>query len=551
MATIFEILRDLFLGRLGERKKRRQVIKKLKKIRAKPVKIKKIKVKLRKIRHTKIKHVKKHRKIRRKPTNFFKKLEELFEVQRRKLEEVKPKPVEEKRIKRKLRRRKIKRINVGELAEAFKLSTSTIQEIYNKLKEMETKIPETPTEEVNVNRLRSQVEEIEKTAATSGASLVPEILDLINYTKERVRELELGTIPPQNPITEAKDQIEELEREKKHLEESQKVIEEKYYKREIDESSFKKIIGDYEQRLVETDVKIKNWKKELTKLEREAELPEEREKIKFKIPQAVKLKDKKKGELKILGIKLPKILRPLTLPKSVPEIEEIQKGPPPKIPKEVIKEVIVANIMTKNVFVLKPNDTLNYVVRLFADKKISGAPVLKGNNLVGVVSESDIVKFIGGKELLASGVALRTLSEIKVQEVMHKNPLLASEYTKLSEAADLMNKNDVTRLPVLNDRRELVGIITRADIIRGISKELLFKILEGREIERITKVETDIDEILKIVERRGAIGLGEIQKRLTLPEDKIEEWGKILEKHNLIELFYPPIGKPEFRKKIE
>jgi hypothetical protein len=43
--------------------------------------------------------------------------------------------------------------------------------------------------------------------------------------------------------------------------------------------------------------------------------------------------------------------------------------------------------------------------------------------------------------------------------------------------------------------------------------------------------------------------MNESHQKLTIPEDKIEEWGKILEKHNLVEMYYPPIGKPEFRKK--
>jgi len=146
------------------------------------------------------------------------------------------------------------------------------------------------------------------------------------------------------------------------------------------------------------------------------------------------------------------------------------------------------------------------------------------------------------------------LGEIKVKEAMHKSPVVVYRHTKLSEALDLMNKYDIMRLPVLDERRDLVGIVTRSDVIRGISKELFFRVLKARpeEIEKLRlKIETDIDEILKIVERRGSISIGEIKKKLMLPEDKIEEWGKILEKHNLIELFYPPIGKLELRKKVK
>lgn len=268
---------------------------------------------------------------------------------------------------------------------------------------------------------------------------------------------------------------------------------------------------------------------------------------KFSLPKKPPQKAEKTKKQKSFKISLPRIK--LHLPKLL----KFREKPAQKLSKEKhVTGVIVADVMNKNVYTARPGDTLNYVVRVFADKKISGVPVVKDDRLVGVISESDIVKFIENKELLSDkNLGLRTLSEIKVEELMHKSPVFVYEYTNLSDAIDSMNKYDITRLPVLNERRELIGIMTRSDVMRSISKKLLFKLLEKPEAERIMKVETDIDEILQIVERKGSISLGEIKKKLMLPEDKIEEWGKILERHNLIEMFYPPIGKPEFRKKIK
>jgi len=239
-----------------------------------------------------------------------------------------------------------------------------------------------------------------------------------------------------------------------------------------------------------------------------------------------------------------------------PVIAKPAKIPPVhKLPREISHEVIVSDMMVKNVFKVKSDDTLSYVVRLFAEKGISGAPVMHDDTFVGNISETDILKVIGVKDLLSIGsLGLKRLGEIKVDQVMNKNPVTISQYARLSDAVDLMNKHDVTRLPVLDERRNVVGILTRSDIIRGISKEILFRLLERKpeEIEKLRgRIETDIDEILRIVERRGLIGIDEIQKKLNIPQDKIEEWGKVLEKHELVELFYPPIGKPELRKKTE
>ncbi|MBI2084720.1 MAG: CBS domain-containing protein [Candidatus Aenigmarchaeota archaeon] len=546
MATIFEYIIDFLLGRLDKRRRRRRAIKKIKKVHVSATrKAKRLKIKKR--RHKRKIRFRGHRKVAKRPTEIIKKLEKVPKLQRK--AGVRPKGVTVVKPKRKIRRPK--RINVKELAAAFNLSTATLQEIYNKVKEIEANASKGSATD-NVEDLKKSVQDLEEKAATSGATVVPEILDLINYTKQKIQDLEAGAaIPaPTDSITEAKNQIEELEREKKHLQQSQKVIEEKYYRRELDEVSFKKIMDDYESRLVEIGVKLKTWKQELAKLEEEAKMPEEKGKLP-KILKPVMLKGKKKERSKALGIKLPKF-KPSAIPAPLPEKIDLKKIWEAKIPKEVIKEVICADLMTKGVYTVRPNDTLNYVIRVFADKKISGTPVMNGNNLVGVIAESDILKFIGSKELLSRGSSrLKTLSEMKVEDVMHKNPVFVYEYTKLSEATDLINEHDITRLPVLNEKRHLVGILTKSDIMRGVSKELLFKILEKRELERILKVETDIDEILKIVERKGSIGVSEIKKRLILPEDKIEEWGKVLEKHNLLEMFYPPLGKPEFRKKIK
>lgn len=265
---------------------------------------------------------------------------------------------------------------------------------------------------------------------------------------------------------------------------------------------------------------------------------------------------------KLSKVHLPRIHLPkITLPKlrmMIPKkISPKAKNIPPlkELSKAIAKESIVADVMTRNVVTVKPTDPLIYVVRLFSDKEISGAPVVQDYDIVGIISESDIAKFVETKNLLnASSSGLKKLQEVKVGEVMHRKAISVHEYTKLSGAIDLMNRNNITRLPVLNEKQNLVGIITRSNIIHGISKELLLRILAGKpgEMEKVRmKIDTEIDDILEIVEKKGSINIGEIRQKLMLPEDKIEEWGKILEKHDLIELFYPPIGKPEFRKKLK
>ncbi len=227
---------------------------------------------------------------------------------------------------------------------------------------------------------------------------------------------------------------------------------------------------------------------------------------------------------------------------------EIKKERPKK--RERVRESTVEEIMTRYVIKVKPDDNLSYVVQLLAEKNISGLPVVEGNKFVGVISESDIIRVVGSKSLLElDTLGLKKLRDIKVREAMNKKPIAIYVKSKVSKAADLMNKYDISRLPVINERGELVGIVTKKDIIKGISKDFLVRVIKEPEKLGVEFIETDLDEILKIVEREGSVSVEEIKKRLEIPEEKIEEWGRILEKHNLIEVYYPPVGKPIFKKK--
>ncbi len=225
---------------------------------------------------------------------------------------------------------------------------------------------------------------------------------------------------------------------------------------------------------------------------------------------------------------------------------------PKRLPKEIVKEFIASDIMTRKVVTVRNDDSLSYVVRLLSEKQISGAPVLNRNgNLIGTVSEADIVAFVGSSDLLdAQTNRLDRLKETKVEEIMKKGPLTVLEHTPIHEINDMINKHGAARVTVVDDRRDVAGIITRGDMVRGISKEMLMKIIKPREIEK-SEIDTDVDDVLEIVDRRGTITIEEIKQKLNLPENKIEEWGRMLEKHSLIEIFYPPIGRPSFRKRVK
>ncbi len=151
----------------------------------------------------------------------------------------------------------------------------------------------------------------------------------------------------------------------------------------------------------------------------------------------------------------------------------------------------VEEFMNKDVISLSPDDTIFDTAKLLAQLKIAGAPVVKNGEVVGIISLSDIVKFINiklgklpiidspGFTSLILALAqmqklqldfrkeLSKITSSKVEEVMTKDVTTISPSSTLLEAAEMMEKHDFNRLPVVRNGK-LVGIVTRADLVSAL-----------------------------------------------------------------------------------
>jgi CBS domain-containing protein len=137
----------------------------------------------------------------------------------------------------------------------------------------------------------------------------------------------------------------------------------------------------------------------------------------------------------------------------------------------------VRQLMTENVVTVEPDASLRDAAALLVQHRISGLPVVSGGKVVGVLSEGDIVmKTSGGNErggLLAwlfdvdidsERIAARTVSDAMSSPVVTIAPS-----RPVHEAARLMIDDGVNRLPVVDEGR-LLGIVTRADIVRAFTR---------------------------------------------------------------------------------
>jgi CBS domain-containing protein len=211
-----------------------------------------------------------------------------------------------------------------------------------------------------------------------------------------------------------------------------------------------------------------------------------------------------------------------------------------KVRKVEKRKVLVSELMTRKIISVSPSSTLDKVADLFLSKNISGAPVLDRKFFIGEISKTDILNLLKKDTLEGLTEDERSmLSKIKVSDVM-KKPICIYQHETIEEAEKKMDKFKIKRLLVLDKRKNLVGIITRTDLLRGKSKE---------EIKQ--KVFTKVDEMVTILEKEGKKTFKELSTKLNVPESLIEEWCKVLEEHGLVEVEYPVVGNPSVKIKAK
>ncbi len=116
----------------------------------------------------------------------------------------------------------------------------------------------------------------------------------------------------------------------------------------------------------------------------------------------------------------------------------------------VTPETKVGEIMTRNVMTAKADQAVVEIVQLMAKNRITGLPVVDDDNrLIGVVSESDIIGKAGDT----------------VGDIMTNGSWTVGEDTSLGEAAELLLRRRIRRLPVIKGDNELVGLVSRSDLI--------------------------------------------------------------------------------------
>jgi CBS domain-containing protein len=140
----------------------------------------------------------------------------------------------------------------------------------------------------------------------------------------------------------------------------------------------------------------------------------------------------------------------------------------------------VRQVMRTDVLTVTPSTPLKDVAQLLVDRRISGVPVVDGeNHVLGVVSEADfLVKEQGAEQVPhrplsrligesdATRRAMAKLAAVTAGEAMTAPAVTVEPWITVAKAAATMTSRGMNRLPVVDDGR-LVGIVTRADLVRA------------------------------------------------------------------------------------
>jgi CBS domain-containing protein len=132
-----------------------------------------------------------------------------------------------------------------------------------------------------------------------------------------------------------------------------------------------------------------------------------------------------------------------------------------------IDTIPVSKFMTKIVMTATLDQTIQSVCKIMNENNIGSVVIVKrgvsGNELVGIITERDIIRKIGEADLFTTQTPIR--------ELMSTNLISIKPDNTISDAIGLMHGNNIRRLPVIDNDGKMVGIITDKDILKAAARK--------------------------------------------------------------------------------
>ena len=153
------------------------------------------------------------------------------------------------------------------------------------------------------------------------------------------------------------------------------------------------------------------------------------------------------------------------------------------------RDLPVTDIMSSPAITLQPDTTVEEAIGVLVENNIDGAPVVGSDGrLVGLLDDDDLIVSearlhapttieILGAYIPLPGDMRRFNDEVKqalgrtVEEVMSAHPPTISTTGTVEDAATLLHDRGVSRLAVLDDQGQVVGVVTRGDLVKALRRQ--------------------------------------------------------------------------------
>jgi CBS domain-containing protein len=140
-----------------------------------------------------------------------------------------------------------------------------------------------------------------------------------------------------------------------------------------------------------------------------------------------------------------------------------------------------ADVMTSDVVSVEPDTPVRDIAELLYSRRISGVPVVENDQVIGIVSEGDLIGHVAAigeprrswwlslfaDESLSARDYAKTHGRT-ARDVMTASVVSVEETATLAEMARLVERHRIKRVPVLRDGK-LIGIVTRGNLLQGLA----------------------------------------------------------------------------------
>ena len=133
--------------------------------------------------------------------------------------------------------------------------------------------------------------------------------------------------------------------------------------------------------------------------------------------------------------------------------------------------MLVHELMTTTVHFVAPDATIDDVVRLLSKQGLTSVPVVLDGEVVGIVSEADLIPVLVTADPRAHLIPVPAGQERQrfVRDVMTKDPYVTRGDADVGDLSQVMAKHGWKSVPVVLDN-ELVGMVSRSDIVRALDR---------------------------------------------------------------------------------